>query len=54
MLVRAQVALAGSLDEFFPVSIFNPYSTPFAGDNIAKGKLTTDLHSGARAQGRRE
>ena len=67
---RAQVNLAGKLDEFSPVSIsgelqpfafdhysdlglkfenialpiFNPYSTPLAGYNIAKGKLTTDLH----------
>jgi hypothetical protein len=67
---RAQVQLAGSLDEFSPVSIegelqpfafdryadlkmafenislpiFNPYSGPVAGYNIAKGKLTTRLH----------
>lgn len=67
---RAQVQLAGKLEEFSPVSItgelqpfafdhytdigmkfenialpiFNPYSTPLAGYNIAKGKLTTDLH----------
>ena len=67
---RAQVVLAGNLDEFSPVSIegelqpfafdhytdlglkfenislpiFNPYSGPVAGYNIAKGKLTTNLH----------
>jgi len=67
---RAQVQLAGSLDEFSPVAIegelqpfafdrhtdlqmtfenialpiFNPYSGPVAGYNIAKGKLTTRLH----------
>jgi len=67
---RARVQLAGSLDEFSPVSIegelqpfafdrytdlqlafenislpiFNPYSGPVAGYNIAKGKLTTRLH----------
>jgi len=67
---RAQVKLAGSLDEFSPVAIegelqpfafdrhtdlqmtfenialpiFNPYSGPVAGYNIAKGKLTTRLH----------
>jgi len=67
---RAQVELAGKLDEFSPVSIegelqpfdferytdvrmafenislpiFNPYSGPVAGYNIAKGKLTTRLH----------
>jgi uncharacterized protein involved in outer membrane biogenesis len=67
---RAQVQLAGKLDEFSPVSIegelqpfdferhtdvrmafenislpiFNPYSGPVAGYNIAKGKLTTRLH----------
>jgi uncharacterized protein involved in outer membrane biogenesis len=27
-----------------PLPIFNPYSGPVAGFNIAKGKLTTDLH----------
>jgi hypothetical protein len=26
------------------LSTFNPYSGKFAGYNIAKGKLTTDLH----------
>jgi hypothetical protein len=27
------------------LSIFNPYSGKFAGYNITKGKLTTELHS---------
>jgi len=30
--------------ENISLPIFNPYSTPLAGYNIAKGKLTTDLH----------
>ncbi|RPI16548.1 MAG: DUF748 domain-containing protein [Lysobacterales bacterium] len=30
--------------ENIPLPIFNPYSGPLAGYNIAKGKLTTDLH----------
>jgi hypothetical protein len=30
--------------ENIALPIFNPYSTPLAGYNIAKGKLTTDLH----------
>jgi uncharacterized protein involved in outer membrane biogenesis len=30
--------------ENIALPIINPYSTPFAGYNIAKGKLTTDLH----------
>jgi len=30
--------------ENIDLPIFNPYSGPFAGYNIAKGKLTTDLH----------
>jgi hypothetical protein len=30
--------------ENISLPLFNPYSTPLAGYNIAKGKLTTDLH----------
>ena len=30
--------------ENIALPLFNPYSTPLAGYNIAKGKLTTDLH----------